>query len=62
MRPEPRLGPKKREHGEHAAMIFGGGREPQLSEDVGDVLLDRALGDDEPLGDGLNGPRPSRSA
>ena len=39
------------EHGEHAAVVVLGGRQPELDEDVRDVLLDRALGDDQRLGD-----------
>ena len=33
-------------------MVGGGGGEAELGEDAGDVLLDRALGDDQALGDG----------
>ena len=41
------------EHGEHAAVVPGVGREAELREDARHVLLDRALGDDEPLADRL---------
>ena len=39
--------------GEHAAVVVGGWRQAQGAEDVLDVLLDRVLGDEEPLGDRL---------
>ena len=40
-----------REHGEHAPVVLDRRREVELGEDRGDVLLDRALGDDQRLGD-----------
>ena len=39
------------ENGEHAAVILRRGGEAKLREDARHVLLDRALGDDELLGD-----------
>src|SRR5512132_3278685 len=40
------------EDGQDPAVVGGGGGEAELAEDAGDVLLDRALGDDQALGDG----------
>ena len=50
-----------RQHGEHAAVVVLAGGEAELAEDVGDVLLDGAGGDDERAGDRRRwcGPRPS---
>jgi hypothetical protein len=45
----------EREHGEHAPVILDGAAESELLEDVRDVLLDRARGDDERVGDRLVG-------
>jgi hypothetical protein len=45
------LGAEKRQHGEHAPMGVGCGGQTELLEDVRDVLFDRALGDNDPLGD-----------
>ena len=39
------------EHGRHAPVILGGGREPELPDDDGDVRRDRVLVQAEPLGD-----------
>src|SRR5215210_4815976 len=47
------LPPEEGEHREHAAVILGGGGEPQLPEDAGDVLLYGTLRDDEALCDGV---------
>ena len=44
--------PQPGEHGQHAAVVVLGGRQAELHEDVRDVLLDRALGDHQLLGDG----------
>src|SRR6185503_1060097 len=44
---------EEREDGEHAAVVGVRRRQPELAEDVRDVLLDRALGDDEAVGDGV---------
>ena len=40
------------EYGEDAPVVMFGGEEVELGEDVGDVLLDRALADHERGGDG----------
>src|SRR5215211_9396553 len=45
-------GPQEREDGQDPAVVGGGGGEAELAEEAGDVLLDRALGDDQALGDG----------
>ncbi len=39
------------QHRQHAAVVALGRRQPELREDRADVLLDRALGDDDPRGD-----------
>src|SRR5581483_9630646 len=45
------LRPQEGEHREHAAVVLRVRAEAELSEDRGDVLLDRALGDDQALCD-----------
>ena len=52
------------EHGEHAAVIVVAGGQVELGEDVRDVLLDGAGGDDERRGRSRRscGPRPSARA
>src|SRR5437868_13680063 len=44
---------QEREHREHAAVVLGGGRQPELHEDARHVLLDGAHGHEHPLGDRL---------
>src|SRR6266545_7138314 len=49
----PALGPQEGEHGEHAAAVIALRAQAKLLEDARDVLLHRALGDHEALGDAL---------
>src|SRR6516165_523283 len=44
------------QHGQHATMVAVTGRQPELGEDVVDVLLDRATADHERVGDCGVGP------
>src|SRR5207237_9521029 len=44
-----------RQDRQDAAVVLGAGRETELAEDAGDVLLDCALGHDHALGDRLVG-------
>ena len=44
--------PQPAQHGEHPAVVAVGGRQVELGEDVGDVLLDGAVADDQRGGDG----------
>src|SRR6266540_4239083 len=55
-KPNRVLRAEERERREHAAVVLGGRRQAQLPEDARDVLLDRAWGDDEALGDRLVRP------
>ena len=59
-RPERRSGLEEAQHGQHPPVVLLGDREVELGEDVGDVLLDGALADDQRVGDGArwSGPRP----
>src|SRR4030095_14952867 len=41
------------QHGEHAPVVVLGGRQVQLGEDVGDVLLDSPVAHDQLAGDGV---------
>lgn len=41
---------KERDHGQHAPVAFSSLRDAQLREDAADVLLDRPLGQPQPLG------------
>src|SRR5947207_10690128 len=46
-------GAKERQHREHPARLAARRRQAELAEDARDVLLDRAEGDHEPVGDPL---------
>lgn len=52
----PPLGSKVLEHRQDASVVFGGGWELELGEDVCDMFLDGAFGDDELLADRLVRP------
>src|ERR1700744_6784363 len=50
------LGAEVAQHGQDTAVVPVAGRQPQLGEDVVDVLLDRTAADDEGVSDGGVGP------
>jgi prolipoprotein diacylglyceryl transferase len=51
-----RSGAEVGQDGQDAAVVGVGRREPELAEDVADVLLDGSIGDGEAAGDGAVGP------